>query len=191
MPAPQQHNLSLPISNLFALMSNSAPAEYIYCPRCATPLDTRMVGDKLRRVCPACNFIYFTDPKVGVGVLVVQEGKLLLVRRTMNPERGKWSIPAGFLDRGEDPQEVAVREVFEETNLHVTIEALLDVYYNPPADQGGASIFILYRGRLLGGELQAGDDADKAAFFHPQDAPELAFASTRDAIRRLQQDGDS
>lgn len=172
-------------------MSNSAPTEYAYCPHCATPLQTRTVGDKPRRVCPACDFIYFTDPKVGVGVLVVREGKLLLVRRTMNPERGKWSIPAGFIDRGEDPREVAVREVYEETNLRVAIEELLDVYYNPPSGQGGASIFILYRGRLLGGELQAGDDADKAAFFDPQDVPELAFASTRDVIRRLQQDGDS
>lgn len=166
-------------------MTHPAPDEYAYCPRCATPLETRMVGDKPRRACPSCDFIYFTDPKVGVGVLVTEGDKLLLVRRTMNPERGKWSIPAGFLDRGEDPREVAVREVFEETNLHVVIEDLVDVYYNPPTGQGGASIFILYRGRLLGGEIEAGDDADAAGFFEPDDVPELAFASTRDAIERL------
>lgn len=144
-----------------------------------------MVGDKPRRVCPSCDFIYFTDPKVGVGVLITKGDKLLLVRRTMNPERGKWSIPAGFLDRGEDPREVAVREVYEETNLRVTIEELVDVYYNPPTGQGGASVFILYRGRLLGGEIEAGDDADAAGFFEPDDVPELAFSSTRDAIERL------
>lgn len=166
-------------------MTGSAPGSYVYCPHCATPLETRQVGDKPRRACPACDFIYFTDPKVGVGVLVIQAGRLLLVRRTMNPERGKWSIPAGFIDRGEDPREVAVRELFEETNLQVIIEELVDVYYNPPTGQGGASIFILYRGRLLGGELRAGDDADAAAFFDPDDLPELAFASTRDAIERL------
>lgn len=168
-------------------MPQSAPKEYVYCPRCATPLETRQVGDKPRRACPHCDFIYFTDPKVGVGVLITRGNKLLLVRRTMNPERGKWSIPAGFLDRGEDPRQVAVREVFEETNLRVMTEELLDVYFNPPTGQGGASIFILYRGRLLGGDLQAGDDADAAAFFAPDDLPELAFASTRDAIQRLRQ----
>lgn len=146
-----------------------------------------MVGDKPRRTCPSCDFIYFTDPKVGVGVLITRGEKLLLVRRTMNPERGKWSIPAGFLDRGEDPQEVAVREVYEETNLRVAIEELLDVYYNPPTGQGGASVFILYRGRLLGGEIRAGDDADAARFFDPYDVPQLAFDSTRDAIARLRQ----
>jgi 8-oxo-dGTP diphosphatase len=109
----------------------------------------------------------------------------------MNPERGKWSIPAGFLDRDEDPRDVAVREVFEETNLRVAVEELIDVYYNPPSDQGGASIFILYRGRLLGGRLRAGDDADDAAFFGPDDLPDLAFASTYGAIQTLYRSDDN
>jgi len=172
-------------------MAISAPEHYAFCPRCATPLETRVVTDKPRRVCPNCDFIYFTDPKVGVGVLITQDNKLLLVRRTMNPERGKWSIPAGFLDRDEDPRDVAVREVFEETNLRVAVEELIDVYYNPPSDQGGASIFILYRGRLLGGRLRAGDDADDAAFFGPDDLPDLAFASTYGAIQTLYRSDDN
>ena len=169
---------------------DSAPEIYVYCPRCATPLETRKVTDKPRRVCPACDFIYFTDPKVGVGVLVVKEGKVLLVRRTMKPQRGKWSIPAGFLDRDEDPEVVAVREAFEETGLRVEIEELVDVYYNPPSPEGGASVFILYRARLLGGELQAGDDADAAGFFSPDAMPEIAFDSTHDAIRLVSEEGD-
>ena len=163
---------------------NSAPPEIAYCPLCGALLITRMVTDKKRRACPACDYIHFTDPKVGVGVLVVEEGKVLLVRRTMNPERGKWSIPAGFLDRGENPKETAVREAFEETGLQVAIDGLVDVYYNPPS-QGGASIFILYYARLLGGEMQAGDDADAVGFFGLDELPDLAFASTRDAINQL------
>ncbi|MFQ5400137.1 MAG: NUDIX domain-containing protein [Anaerolineae bacterium] len=172
------------------ILPNSAPEDIVYCPRCATPLVTRQVGDKPRRACPSCSYIHFTDPKVGVGVLLVRDGKILLVRRTMNPERGKWSIPAGFLDRGEDPRETAVREALEETNLRVEIDGLIDVYYNPPG-QGGASVFILYRARLLDGELRAGDDADAAAFFGLDELPEIAFASTRDAIRRLQEAANS
>ncbi|MEW5989639.1 MAG: NUDIX domain-containing protein [Chloroflexota bacterium] len=167
-------------------MPDTAPAHIAFCPRCAAPMQTEKVGDKLRRVCPQCRFIHFTDPKVGVGVLVQEGGRILLVRRTMNPEKGKWSLPAGFLDYGEDPKETAVREVLEETNLVVEITGLVDVYFNPPAaGQSGASIFILYSGRLVGGELQAGDDADAAGFFGPADLPELAFASTHDAVRRL------
>ena len=103
----------------------------------------------------------------------------------MSPERGKWSIPAGFLDFGEEPKATAIREVYEETNLRVVIESLVDVYYNQEAIvQGGASIFILYQAHFVGGEIKAGDDADAAAFFGHDDLPELAFASTRDAIHR-------
>ncbi len=167
------------------LMTNSAPEEFVYCPRCATPLVTRLIIDKPRRTCPECGYIFFTDPKVGVGVFVVDDGKVLLVRRRVPPEKGKWSIPAGFLDRGEDPGETAVREALEETNLVVEIEGLIDVYYNPVASGPGASIFIMYRARLLAGELCAGDDADAAAFFSLDELPELAFASTFDAIQRL------
>ena len=157
---------------------------FTFCPQCAAPLESRLIGGKQRPTCPACGFIYFADPTVGVGVLVVENGRLLLARRAMNPEKGKWSLPAGFVDRGEDPRETAVREAREETGLDVAIAGLVDVYYNPPG-QGGASIFILYRASCIGGHLQAGDDAADARFFSLDDLPELAFASTQDAVRRL------
>ncbi len=164
---------------------NSAPEAIAYCPLCGGKMVTRQVSDKPRRVCSQCDHIHFTDPKVGVGVLVVENGKILLVRRRMNPERGKWSIPAGFLDRGEDPRVTAEREALEETGLSVSIDHLVDVYFNPP-NEGGASIFILYRARLLGGTMQAGDDADAVGFFAFDELPEIAFVSTQDAIKQLQ-----
>lgn len=165
-------------------MPNPAPETVKYCSRCGAEMLTKQVDDKPRRVCPQCGFIHFTDPKVGVGVLVVKEGKLLLVRRTMKPEIGKWSIPAGYLDAGENPKSTAVREALEETGLHVEIERLIDVYQNPP-EEGGASIFILYEAREIGGTLQAGDDADAVGFFAPDNLPEIAFNSTRAAIQML------
>lgn len=167
---------------------DSAPDYITFCPRCATPMHTRQIGDKARRVCPECNYIHFTDPKVGVGVLVIDQGRVLLVRRAMMPEKGKWSIPAGFLDFGEDPRVTARREVWEETNLDVEIGDLIDVYHNPQAtNQGGASIFILFQATIVDGKLEAGDDAEAAGFFGPDDLPVLAFESTRDAIRKWQQ----
>jgi len=163
----------------------SAPPEVAFCSRCGGKMETRQKWDKLRRVCVDCGFIHFTDPKVGVGVAVMQEGKILLVRRRMNPGIGKWSLPAGFVDYGEDPQETAVKEALEETNLHVEIESLMDVYHNPIDKSGGASIFILYQANLLGGTPQAGDDADAVGFFALDNLPDIAFASTHDAIARL------
>lgn len=159
----------------------SAPAWVVYCPRCATPLKTVMVHDRPRRACSACGYIHFTDPKVGVGVMVVENGRLLLVKRAMDPGRGRWSLPAGFLDQGEDPKSTATREALEETGLEVVVEDIVDVFFNAP-DAGSASIFILYRARRVGGRLVAGDDAADAAFFAPDELPELAFASTRAAV---------
>ena len=170
-------------------MLNPAPDHIAYCSRCGTPMITRQVGDKPRRACSSCGFIHFTDPKVGVGVVVMQDDKLLLVRRRMNPERGKWSLPAGFIDYGEDPKDVAVRETLEETNLNVSIEKLIDVYHNSTPN-GGASVFILYQAQLLGGIPQAGDDADDVGFFALDDLPDIAFSSTRDIIQRLRQEND-
>jgi 8-oxo-dGTP diphosphatase len=165
----------------------TAPEDYAYCPKCAAPLLTKQVGDKPRRTCPTCGYIYFTDPKVGVGVIVVENGRLLLVRRAVNPQKGKWSIPAGFVDSGEDPMKTAVRETFEETNLNVAITGLADVVFNPNTKPGqaGASIFIIYQADLLNGELKAGDDADDAGFFDLHQLPELAFTSTNHLIEKL------
>jgi ADP-ribose pyrophosphatase YjhB (NUDIX family) len=76
----------------------------------------------------------------------------------------------------------------EETNLRVEIGDLVDVYFNrEAATQGGASIFILYQARLLGGEIRAGDDASAARFFGPDELPELAFTSTLDVVRTIWQ----
>ena len=172
------------------LLPDSAPESIIYCPHCASKMVTQPVGDKLRRVCPSCRFIFFTDPQVGVGVLVIEDGKVLLVKRGMNPEKGKWSIPAGFLDYGEDPKITAAREVKEETNLFIRITGLLDIYFNSEAlTQGGASIFILYRAEVVSGDLKAGDDAEEASFFGRGELPELAFTSTHDAIDRWHSNG--
>ncbi len=165
-------------------MTPSAPLEIKFCSHCGAEMGSRVVGDKLRRACKQCGFVYFTDPKVGVGVFVQKEGKVLLIQRAVLPQKGKWSVPAGFVDRGEDPRKTAVREVYEETNLHVEIGGLIDVFFNP--DSGGsASIFILYQANLLGGELRAGDDAHDARFFAPDALPELAFAHTRQTIAAL------
>ena len=164
----------------------ATPESFRFCPRCATPLETRLFEGKPRRTCLACGYIRFSEPKVGVGVMVVQEGKILLVQRAMNPERGKWTVPAGYLDYGEDPRQIAAREAEEETHLQVAVTELIDVYYNPESlTHGGASIFIMYRATVIGGTLQADDDAAAAAFFPLDHLPELAFASTHDAIHRL------
>jgi ADP-ribose pyrophosphatase YjhB (NUDIX family) len=145
-------------------------------------MDTRTVGNRPRRVCRFCGAVHFPDPKVGVGVLAVRDDELLLVRRAVAPEIGRWS-GAGWLSgcrRG--PAGGGCRETLAEANLVVDVGDLVDVYANPSA--GDATVFLLYRADAVGGELRAGDDAADARFFGRTGLPGLAFASTVDAVRR-------
>lgn len=150
-----------------------------FCTACAAPLDT----SGRHPVCTGCGRTHFRDPKVGVGVVVHDEqGRLLLVRRGVGPGKGLWALPAGFVDADEDPRLAAARETYEETGLRVEVGAVVDVY--PVPGRGGASFFLAFSGRLVGGTLAAADDALDARFFGPHELPELAFESTRAAARQ-------
>jgi 8-oxo-dGTP diphosphatase len=151
--------------------------EINYCLRCGSKLSSEERFGRMRPVCSRCGWIYFTDPKVAVAVLVEQEDKVLLVRRVNDPYRGLWTLPAGFLDAGEDPVAAAVRECLEETNLQIRIVKLLDVVAGQEHPRG-AHILIVYQGEILSGKSVAGDDADQVGFFSRQALPPLAFAST-------------
>jgi 8-oxo-dGTP diphosphatase len=158
----------------------ASPDQMNYCPRCGQPLVTALRYGQERRTCEACGFVHFQDPKVAAVVFITQNGAVLLVRRAVDPEGGKWALPAGFIDYGEDPQAAAKREVREETGLEVRITRLIDVL-GPMPDSGAASILILYEAAVTGGTLIPQDDADRAEFFAPEDIPyeKIAFASTR------------
>lgn len=154
-----------------------------FCSHCGHEMALRQAAGQLRPVCPACGHIHFFDPKVAAVVLIEAEGKVLLVRRVMNPERGKWTIPGGFVDAGEDPRLAAVRECLEETGLEVELTGLLDALFTSEHPRS-ASIVLAFRGRIVGGELRAGDDADGIGFFGPDELPDLAFATTREILAR-------
>lgn len=151
--------------------------EVKFCPRCGTELGKDDRFGSVRPVCPQCDWIFFPDPKVAVAVLVEQNDHVLLVRRANDPARGRWTLPAGFVDAGEDPVLAGERECLEETGLRVKVKALLDVLSGQEHPRG-AHIIIVYSADVVSGYLNPGDDADRAAFFHRKALPPLAFAST-------------
>lgn len=152
-----------------------------YCPYCTCPLEGELAYGRVRPVCPTCGYIHFLTPKVGVSVLVEQDGRVLLVRRAIEPGRGQWSLPSGFIEWDESPELAAVREVGEETGLVVADPQLLDVgHYG--GDFRGPGLNINYQASVAGGTLHPADDAAEVRFFAREDLPplqEIAFESHR------------
>ncbi len=152
-----------------------------YCLQCGTAIELRPQFGALRPTCPACGWIYFADPKVAAAALVEQDGRVLLTRRVNEPHQGEWTLPAGFIDAGEDPARAAERECLEETGLRVRVTELIDVIAGREHERG-ADFVILYRAEVTGGSLRAGDDADQVGFFARDNLPPLAFEATRRAL---------
>ena len=153
-----------------------------YCPVCGAQLERRQAaGGRERPACPQCRFVHYRDPKVAAITLIEQKGRVLLTRRAFNPAKGRWTLPGGFVDGGEDPRIAAVRECREETGLEIEIGDLLDVFYGK-AHADGAEILLVYRGTIVGGESGAGDDVDAIGFFSADALPELAFDSTQEIL---------
>ena len=97
-----------------------------YCQSCGSELDKRKVENIVRLYCNKCSKVIYLDPKVAAVTLVHKVGKILLVRTAIQPHYGKWSLPSGYVDRGEAVEKAAVREVWEETNLKISINSCIE-----------------------------------------------------------------
>jgi ADP-ribose pyrophosphatase YjhB (NUDIX family) len=155
-----------------------------FCPRCGSEMTHEHKFDMLRPVCPQCNWIHFVDPKVAAAVLVEANGRVLLVRRANEPFCGLWTLPAGFINGGEDPAEAAARECLEETGLTVRVTRVLDVIAGKEHERG-ADFIIVYQAEIISGELLAADDADAAGWFARDALPPLAFNATQKILGEI------
>lgn len=158
--------------------------QVIFCPRCATKLEIVFKAGRDRPSCPCCDWVFFPDPKVAVVTVIFQDGKVLLTRRVNTPRQGLWTFPGGFVDAGEDPARAAERECLEETGLAVKVIGLIDVLSGQEHPRG-SHILIVYRGEIISGIIQPGDDADQVDFFPLHELPTLAFQSTQDIIAKI------
>ncbi len=163
----------------------STPGEDLeYCPHCGDPLIVRLLPseDRPRLVCDRGHILY-VNPKVIVGVIPEQRGRILLMRRAIEPRYGAWTFPGGFMEIDETVEECAVREAQEEVGVEVRITDLVGVY-SRPAPQAPGILSIVYRGRITGGEVKAGREALEACWFRPEEIPwdDLAYETTRWAL---------
>jgi len=148
-----------------------------HCPMCGAKLIAKERTGVLRPVCPVCDHTVYYDPKVAVVMRVTRGDEVLLVRRGVDPEKGKCALPAGFVNAGETPEDAAIREIWEETSIRLGKMTLLNVYGNP--GDGTADIIIAYGAQADDSHVaHAADDADDARFFRLDALPPTAFKTT-------------
>src|SRR5206468_3547652 len=109
-----------------------------YCPKCGTPFGAGGFEQTAYPTCGACGFVFYRGPSLASGCMVVEDGRLLLARRGIEPHHGSWYVPSGYVDYGETPEDAAVREMAEETELTVRLLGLYDVraWHDDPRKHG-------------------------------------------------------
>ncbi len=155
-----------------------------FCATCGDPV-TRTSEEYARYACASCGAVHYLNPKVSAGVIVVSDGRLLLVRRAIEPYAGQWNLPAGYVEYEESCEEAAIREAREEAGVDVALRGLHGVY-SCVDDPRARYVLVIYRADIVSGELAGGDDVDEARLF-PLDAlpAHIAFDGMRRAIRAL------
>ncbi len=133
-----------------------------------------------RNVCEHCGFVNYQNPKIVVGSVVRHEGKILLCRRAIEPRKGFWTIPAGYLEMRETPEQGAKREAFEEANARLELGQLLAVYTVPRLSQ----VQLIYRATLPDGIFSAGEESLEVGLFDYDEIPwdEIAFPTVHWAL---------
>jgi molybdenum cofactor cytidylyltransferase len=142
-----------------------------YCQRCGARVWQRELYGRLRPRCPVCRYTYFYDPKLATAVIVEIDGRIVMQRRAVDPGAGKWSLPSGFVDRGEIVTEAAAREVFEEVGLVVRDLQSIGFYSEP----GATVTLAVFAAEAAGQQPVAGDETSEVMLAEPRALPELAF----------------
>jgi ADP-ribose pyrophosphatase YjhB (NUDIX family) len=146
-----------------------------FCSNCGSAVALRIPpGDSLpRHVCDACGAIHYRNPRLVVGALPVWEDKVLLCRRAIEPRRGLWTLPAGFMENGETVAEAALRETREEANANISLGDMFTLISVPHISQ----VHVVYRATLVDLDFSAGEETLEVRLFGEQDIPwdEIAF----------------
>jgi ADP-ribose pyrophosphatase YjhB (NUDIX family) len=159
-----------------------------FCPNCGVPVILKVpAGDSFpRHVCEACNTIHYSNPKMVIGCIPDWEGKILLCKRAIEPRRGYWTPPAGFMENGETTSEAALRETLEEACARVEIGDLFSMLSVPQVDQ----VHLFFRARLLDLDFAPGTESLEVALFEEAQIPwkEIAFRTISTTLRYYYED---
>ncbi len=153
-----------------------------YCSACGKPVVFRVPpGDNRERfMCEHCDTVHYSNPRIVTGCLATWEDRVLLCKRAIDPRRGYWTLPAGFLENGETAEAGAIRETWEEARAEVELDDLYTLFSLPHISQ----VYMFYRARLTAPEFSVGEETEAIGLFGKQDIPweQLAFPVVRETL---------
>lgn len=153
-----------------------------FCLWCGAPLAEREVDGHRLPACASCDFVLWPDPKLATAVVIATADGIVLGRRAIDPGRGLWCLPGGYVNDDEHPEQAAVRECREELEADVVVTGTVGIYHVRRA-QRPHLVVIGYRGRLAAGEhAAAGHEMAEVGVFPPRELPPLAFNSHRELM---------
>lgn len=164
--------------------------DWRYCPRCAAGLERREPAgdDEERLTCPACGLVLYENPAPTAGAIVEDgAGRLMLVRRAIEPFKGKWDVPGGFIKPGEDGDEALRRELDEELGIEALVGVAAWVVADTYGAEGVPTLNIFYLSQIVRGEPAPADDVAEVAWFGADELPppsEIAFPCVREVLAR-------
>jgi ADP-ribose pyrophosphatase YjhB (NUDIX family) len=140
-----------------------------YCPECGSPFSSSDISHK-RINCSKCEYVYYSQLKVGAGAIIEKENKLLLIKRKHEPFKDAWNIPAGYIEIDEHPEQAIIRETYEETNLEIECIKLENVFHfdNDPRGNG---LLVVYSCRVISGIAIESEEAYSPSYFDKDHLP--------------------
>ena len=160
------------------------PHNVRFCGLCGGAMRMREVlpDHKRFKVCDQCGYVDFPGPKLVAGCLVIDAGRVLLLRRGIMPRIGKWTFPGGYVDLGETPEQAAIRETIEEVGMSVGLSRLLGLYSDPAQPIAAVAVYLAEPGTEPPG---LSEEATEVRYFAPHEIPwdELAFHTTEASLK--------
>lgn len=154
-----------------------------FCPSCGSLLRQGIPDgdDRPRHICDACDTIHYQNPKLIAGCIPVWEGRILLCKRAIEPRKGFWTLPAGFMEMGETIAEAAAREAHEEANIEVAIGEIFTIFNLPHISQ----VYVFFLAEMISERFSAGAESLDARLFEEDELPwdEISFETVHRALQ--------
>ncbi len=151
-----------------------------YCLSCGDRLESRNMGGEDRKACPSCSYVFWGNYSIGVGALIIKDDKILLIRRSLEPGKGLWTNPGGYIEQHEKIEKSIIREVFEETGVTAKVRGIVAAGDLP---RHVHNVYLVFLMDYVEGEPQPDQvEVDQAGFYSLE---EMESMNVAEVTRRL------